>query len=133
MRYLSYKGFGLAVLVFALLCACVCEVPRSSLTVARMHVLKRRVMRHVNAQGRLPCNLRELPGLPGFDNSIKDGWAQEFIYNADSQGCVTLSSRNAAKAIKGKFKPAEVIGVFNARNSIGNWNDEFTPWVSTSF
>ena len=61
------------------------KIPQQSLTVTRMHVVKRRILQYAHSHNQLPLDLSILPEILGYDNSIQDGWHRNLIYEVDQR------------------------------------------------
>lgn len=119
--------FASASVVALVLFGCVHKIPPRSLTVTRMHVVKRRVLQYAHSQNELPKSLLQLPKMPGYDNSVQDSWNRDFVYEVDSAGNVTLKSYGKDGVVGGDGENVDIVGVFASRNANGKWNDELVP------
>ncbi len=118
-----------ASLIMLVLFGCVHKIPPRSLTVTRMHVVKRRVLQYAHSHNELPKSLSQLPKMQGYDNSVQDSWNHELVYEVDSVGNVTLKSYGKDGISGGNGDNADIIGTFASRDANRNWNDELVPWT----
>jgi Type II secretion system (T2SS), protein G len=118
-----------AVLAFSL----VDVIPPRSLTAARMQVLKRRVLHYAQAHGELPKSLAVLPAMEGYDNSTRDAWKRDIIFEVSTSGVVTFRSFGRDGVVGGAGDNADIIRSFPARDTHGRWNDERVEWSEDTF
>ena len=85
-------GCGIVLLYYCgwMLLTQICGRPRA-MTYTHMHVMKRRVIRFAEANGHLPATVDELPEIPGYDNSVRDGWGRKITMSVDGNR-VTFTS-----------------------------------------
>lgn len=120
--------------VAAVLASCVVDhIPPRSLTATRMQVLKRRVLRFAQAHGELPKSLAELPTMKGYDNSVRDGWERNIIFEVPTSGVVTFRCLGRDGASGGAGEDADIIMSFSARDAQGKWSDESVEWSEDTF
>lgn len=121
---------ALSVIVLLALSRCLVDViPRKDLTITRMWVLKRRVLQFAHAHNELPPSISALPPVEGYDNSTKDGWKREIIFEVSTEGVVTFRSLGRDGVVGGIGDDADIVRSFIARDSQGRWNDEPVEWV----
>jgi hypothetical protein len=68
------------------------KIPPKAMTNTRMIGIEQRIRKYVDDNGKLPVSLSHLQKRSGYDNSTKDGWGNDIIYNADANERVRLSS-----------------------------------------
>ncbi len=104
-------------------------VPPASMTFGSMHMIKRRVLRYANLYNKLPGNLKELPEIEGYRNSIRDGWGREIIYIVNKNNSITLTSYGKDGFKGGDGNDIDMIGIFQAKDKDNNWQRELCDWA----
>jgi hypothetical protein len=126
MRRLLLAGLTLvAVCGVALLF--VDTVPPNALTHARMHVMKRRILRFASVHGVLPKTADQLPRMNGYDNGVVDGWGRPILWHIDGEK-VTMTSYGRDGIPGGTGEDVDMIGVFSVKTETGVWADELCEW-----
>jgi hypothetical protein len=87
------------------------SIPRDSLTITVMHVLK------------------GLTRLQGYDNRCEDGWGREIQVEVKADQTVVLTSFGADGAAGGRGEDRDIVGSFKARGEHGEWNEENCGWI----
>src|SRR5437763_14326113 len=90
MRRLAVISFGLFVGLVVALSSCDTGPP-TALTHARMHVMKRRIIKFAIAHGSLPDSVGQLPRMEGYDNGTIDDWGRPIDMRVEG-GTITLTS-----------------------------------------
>jgi hypothetical protein len=104
------------------------RIPPRPLTATRMQVLKRRVLQYAQVHGELPKSLATLPPMDGYDNSIRDGWKRDIIFEVSASGVVSFRSLGRDGMIGGSGEDVDIVRSFPSRDSSGKWNDEMVDW-----
>jgi hypothetical protein len=118
--------------VAALLFGLVDVIPPRALTLTRMYVLKRRVLLYAQSHNELPQSLEVLPEMEGYDNSIRDAWNRNILFEVPASGAVTFRSLGRDGLNGGNGEDADIIKSFPVRNAQEKWSDEFVEWSKTS-
>lgn len=105
------------------------RIPPESMTVTRMYVIKRQIVRFARSQGHIPRDIRGLPTIK-FDNEIVDGWGRTIRYSIDSDGSVVLVSLGRDGIKGGINADADIVRKFFPRMADGSWADETVPWAN---
>lgn len=108
-------------------------IPPASRTYSAMHMCKRRIQRYAIDHNALPSLLRQTKEIDGYDNSIKDAWGYDFIYNVDTNGLVTLTSLGKDNKPGGTGNNADMIGTYPSRQQNGKWSKEYIDWTKDPF
>lgn len=103
------------------------SIPPENHTSTTMYPLKTRILKYVKTHNALPSSLSVLPPLEGYINSTKDAWGNEIIYKVEGTTVKLISYGKDAKP-GGVGDNLDVIGVFEAKNSFGEWADETSNW-----
>ena len=126
MNRLLWGGFlVLAIAVVAALF--VDKVPPEGLTHARMHMMKRRILRFANTEGALPKTIDEFPRIEGFDNSVKDGWGRPILWRVEGDK-VILTSFGRDGTLGGVGADTDMIAIFQTKTGVGAWAEEMCEW-----
>ncbi|MCD4737474.1 MAG: type II secretion system protein GspG [Bacteroidales bacterium] len=107
----------ICIVLFALVLLFVDKISPYDLTITRINGVTFRIKNYVTDNGHLPDNLYILPKRERYDNSIKDGWDKEIIYNVTKNGVVTLKSFGKDKKPGGEGDNSDIIMSFNVKNS----------------
>ena len=111
------------------LSACCQNIPKASITVTRMHVIKKRIILYAKSYGNLPDNLMRLPLVNGYDMELDDGWNRKILYTFDkSSGVVVLKSLGMDGLAGGADENKDIIRAFHSRGVNGDWNKENIEW-----
>jgi hypothetical protein len=117
-----------------ILASCVVEtIPPGALTATRMQALKRRVLQYARAHDRLTSSLAALPPMEGYDNSVKDGWKRDILFEISAAGVVSFSSLGRDGVVGGSGESADIVRSFPSRDAQGNWSDEVVEWSEDTF
>ena len=108
-------------------------IPPHSITNNTMQICKRRILRYAKTHNRLPDSLSQTAEIPGFHNTIKDGWGNVIIYRIDQNGDVTLTSLGKDNKVGGSNDDADMSGIFPAKKIDGSWSDELVEWKQDPF
>ena len=99
-----------------------------TMTRTRMWVVKRRILAYAHQNNRLPASLAEIPVMPGYDNSIEDGWGRALHYEVSGNGTVTLSSLGRDGLPGGEGDDADIVVKFATKTTDGRWSDPLVEW-----
>jgi hypothetical protein len=102
-------------------------VPPQALTHARMHMMKRRILRFATAYGVLPNTIDELPRIEGFDNGVKDGWGRPILWRIEAEK-VILTSYGRDGVPGGVGEDTDLVATFLPKTTTGAWADELCDW-----
>jgi Type II secretion system (T2SS), protein G len=123
--------FILAGLILVAVCGIALQfvdtVPPNALTHARMHVMKRRIVRFASANDVLPKTVDQLPHMNGYDNGVLDGWGHRILLQIDG-GKVTMTSYGRDGIPGGTGEDVDMIAVFSVKTETGVWADELCEW-----
>ena len=108
-------------------------VPPRSKTAGAMHMAKRRILRYASAHNALPNSLAQTAEIPGYDNSLKDGWGRALLYRVATNGDVILTSLGKDNKVGGANDDADMTGIFSSRKPDGSWSDEAVEWKQDPF
>jgi hypothetical protein len=124
---------AIATAVVTVLVCSVDTIPPRALTATRMQVLKRRVLQYARAHGHLPKSLAALPAMEGYDNSIRDGWKRDIIFEVSTSSVVTFRCLGRDGAVGGAGDDGDIIRSFPARDAQGRWSGEPVDWSEDTF
>jgi hypothetical protein len=108
-------------------------IPPRSITATHMQMLKRRVLQYAQAHGELPKSLAVLPAMKGYDNSIRDGWRRDIIFEVSASGVVTFRSLGRDGVAGGTGDDADIVRSFPAHDVQGKWSSETVDWSEDTF
>lgn len=97
-------------------------LPPENATSTTMYVLKRRILFHTTKHDELPQSLETLIEIDGFDSRTNDYWGNKIQYSVDGN-IVTLRSNGKDMMPGGINDDLDVIGIFEAKTSRGEWAD----------
>ena len=126
MRRFTAVSFVLLAALVVALSSCA-TVPPTALTHARMHVMKRRIIKFAVAHGSLPNSVEELPRMEGYDNGIIDAWGRPLSMRVEGD-TVTLTSFGRDGVPGGTGDDTDMIGIFLAKTVTGQWAAELCEW-----
>ena len=89
------------------------SLPSTGLTLTTMRNIQKRIFIYMQEHGHTPRDLRELPNLDGYYNSIKDGWGNQILYSVETNGVVTLTSLGADGKPGGIGQAGDIIQSFS--------------------
>jgi len=104
-------------------------IPPDSLTVTRMHVLKKRIIKFARSNDKLPDNLVNLPVITRCDNETRDGWNHPILFAIDKNGVITLTSLGADGMRDGNGRDRDIVRCFPSKTADGSWSDESVNWL----
>ena len=104
-------------------------VPPRSMTATRMWVVKRPIVQYAREHGALPHDLALVPEMPGYGNSLRDGWGNAILYAVGDDGLVTLTSLGSDGRAGGTGDAADLVGRFSPRSASGAWADDLDEWA----
>jgi hypothetical protein len=93
-------------------------------TRAAMSAIKRRILRFVHQNGRLPSSLDEIPSIPNFFNEITDWWGNRIRFDVDPAGIITLRSPGGRAWCRKASEGMPVVLTFPYKTPTGEWEDE---------
>ena len=93
-----------------------------------MWFTKRRIIKYLRVQGRLPDSLSQLAEMPGYDNSICDAWGRALIYKILPNGDVSLTSLGRDGKPGGSAEDTDMTGIFTPLTADGRPADELADW-----
>jgi hypothetical protein len=107
-------------------------IPPTSRTIGRFDDIAIRTLNHAKKNGRLPSAISDLPERADLDNSIKDGWGREIMYEVLVDGTVRLSSFGRDGKPGGEGRDRDIVVVFSLRDDAGDWRSE-PEWTFESW
>ena len=119
---------GLSLLGLVICILFVETVPPKDMTATTMHMLRRRVMRFAQSHDKLPERLSDTAVIEGFGESLTDGWGHDIEFTTSPSGVVRFKSLGRDHKEGGTGLDIDIVRDFPARQTDGQWSDEFVDW-----
>lgn len=105
------------------------KISPRDLTYGNIYSTKRRIINFAKQNNRLPLTLAELPAIPSqYHTDTNDAWNYPLKYSFDSSGIISIQSFGADNLPGGEDDNRDMVGIFESRDAVGKWQDEFVNW-----